>query len=106
MKKLLTGALFTGVMLVSGFAESELAAGKEYETPVELPACFTEHEFQIDVFGAYIDGNSREHAGVGNNNGRNFENFPGSLILRFPDDAASLAPYLFAGGGFHIDGDH
>ncbi|MDB6153004.1 MAG: hypothetical protein JWL90_1457 [Chthoniobacteraceae bacterium] len=143
MKKLLTGALFTGAMLVSGFAGIGIAADKEYKTPVELPTCFADHEFQIDVFGAYIDGNAREHAGpirdhgwgggiginyfftrmlgfgadatwiyadenagAGDNTERNFQNFTGSLILRFPDDAACLAPYLFAGGGFHIDGDH
>jgi hypothetical protein len=31
-------------------------------------------------------------------------NFSGSLILRLPIDSACLAPYVFAGGGFHVDG--
>ncbi len=32
-------------------------------------------------------------------------NFTGSLFLRFPIDSACLAPYLYAGGGFHVDGE-
>jgi len=32
-------------------------------------------------------------------------NFTGSFIVRFPNDATCLAPYLFLGGGFHVDGD-
>jgi opacity protein-like surface antigen len=142
MKKLLLGTLATLAFLVPAFAGTEIATGKDYKTPVELPSCFADQEFQIDIFGAYVDGNAREHAGpirdhgwgggigltyfftrmlglgadatwiyarenasVGENNERNFQNFTGSLILRFPSDATCLAPYLFAGGGFHTDGD-
>lgn len=32
-------------------------------------------------------------------------NFTGSFIVRLPNDATCLAPYLFVGGGFHVDGD-
>ena len=32
-------------------------------------------------------------------------NFSGSLIWRFPMDSACLAPYIYAGGGFHVDGE-
>jgi len=32
-------------------------------------------------------------------------NFSGSLILRFPIDEHCLAPYIYAGGGCHVDGD-
>ena len=31
-------------------------------------------------------------------------NFSGSLIFRFPIDSACIAPYLFLGAGFHVDG--
>ena len=31
--------------------------------------------------------------------------FTGSVIVRFPIDSACLAPYVYAGGGFHTDGD-
>jgi hypothetical protein len=32
-------------------------------------------------------------------------NFSGSLIFRFPIDEHCLAPYIYAGGGCHVDGD-
>jgi len=31
-------------------------------------------------------------------------NFSGSVIYRFPIDQHCLAPYIYAGGGFHVDG--
>ena len=32
-------------------------------------------------------------------------NFSSSLIFRFPMDSACLAPYVFLGGGFHVDSE-
>ena len=32
-------------------------------------------------------------------------NFSGSVILRLPIDHTCLAPYVYAGGGFHVDGE-
>lgn len=32
-------------------------------------------------------------------------NFSGSLIWRFPIDSMCVAPYLYAGGGCHVDGE-
>jgi hypothetical protein len=40
-----------------------------------------------------------------NNDTTAIHNFTGSLIFRFPMDAACLAPYVYVGGGCHVDGD-
>lgn len=32
-------------------------------------------------------------------------NFSGSVIVRLPIDHLCLAPYIYAGGGFHVDGE-
>lgn len=37
--------------------------------------------------------------------GKTFHSATGSLILRYPIDSLCLAPYVFAGGGFTVDGD-
>lgn len=36
---------------------------------------------------------------------RVIHNFSGSLIFRAPLDRSCLAPYLYVGGGFHVDGE-
>jgi opacity protein-like surface antigen len=152
----LAGPCFAGQRTVS--------SGKDYSKTPQAPieSCFKEQELQLDVFGAFADGN-RPHAGpfqehgwgggIGlnyffsrtmglgvdatwlaahdntggdarRNNDRDdgrddrvFEklgidsdlttihNFSGSFIFRFPLDGACLAPYLFVGGGFHVDGE-
>src|SRR5690606_33305629 len=60
--------------------------------------------------GVGVDGTwiyADENAAASDNDGDNtiFHNFSGSVIVRFPIDEICLAPYLFAGGGFHVDGD-
>lgn len=45
-----------------------------------------------------------ERADTGNDHTA-IHNFSGSLILRLPIDHTCLAPYIYAGGGFHVDGE-
>jgi len=115
------------------------------EVMTETP-CFSDHEWQLDIFGQYSDGNGPDHAGLFREHGwgggiglnyffsRNigigvdaawlnatdndkvsdlnndeddetvFHNFSGSLIFRAPIDDLCLAPYVYLGGGFHVDG--
>ncbi|MES2568937.1 MAG: hypothetical protein V4710_02650, partial [Verrucomicrobiota bacterium] len=63
MKKILLMALTCFAFVAPGLAGTEYAPGKDYKAPVELPTCFGDREFQIDVFGAYVDGNAQQHAG-------------------------------------------
>ena len=46
-----------------------------------------------------------ENPQVDKDNETTLHNFTGSLIFRFPIDSACIAPYLFVGGGFHVDGE-
>ena len=47
---------------------------------------------------------ARDNQGPNVDNDRTtFHNITSSLIFRFPMDC--LAPYVFAGGGFHVDGE-
>ena len=67
MKKLVFGfaaMLAIAATSIAGTA-SYSASGKgakEYKQ-VEQPSCFSDKEWQLDVFGAYQDGNSPNHAG-------------------------------------------
>jgi hypothetical protein len=134
----LAGPCFAGHRTVS--------SGKDYKAPqAPMEGCFKDQELQLDIFGAYADGNALDHAGplqdhgFGGGLGVNYfftrmvglgvdatglygresrhngaidpkhttvYNFTGSVILRFPIDSKCLAPYVFAGGGFHTDGDN
>ena len=147
MKKLAFSLLAIASVSTTGFAGHEMVASKEYKQPIpEEIGCFLDQELQIDVFGAYVDGNADRHAGyirdhgwgggigvnyfftrnigigvdgiwiygkenaaadVRNNSGDHttFHNVTGSLIFRFPIDEICVAPYVFVGGGFHVDGD-
>ena len=148
MKKLAFSLLAVATLGGTSFAGHEMvASGKDYKQPIPEATCFLDRELQIDVFGAYADGNSsshagpirdhgwgggiginyfftrnvgvgvdgiwldaKENAGAGNNDnnddgGKAFHNVTGSLIFRLPMDASCLAPYVFVGGGFHVDGD-
>jgi hypothetical protein len=143
MKKLTLSLLMSLGLVGSTFAGQEMASGKEYKGGPEPITCFKDQELQLDIFGAYADGN-RPHAGqfdehaVGGGVGINYffhrnigvgvdatwlyggeknggdhsndgnttyHNFTSSLIFRFPIDEICLAPYVFVGGGFHVDGD-
>jgi opacity protein-like surface antigen len=145
MKKLTFSVLAAFAVAATSLAGHEVvSSGKSYKDKV-IPAetCFLDNELQIDVFGAYTDGN-HPHAGYlndhgwgggiglnyfftrnigvgvdatwlygrdnqGDNNGDNdhtvTHNFTGSLIFRFPSDSTCLSPYVFVGGGFHVDGE-
>ncbi|RYD60389.1 MAG: hypothetical protein EOP84_37045 [Verrucomicrobiaceae bacterium] len=144
MKKIAFSLLAALAVTGTSFAGTEVySSGKDYKTPLPPETCFLDRELQIDVYGAYVDGNGGDHAGTIREHGwgggigvnyfftRNigvgvdgtwiyaeenrgasndsgdtiFHNFSGSVIVRFPMDEICLAPYLFAGGGFHVDGD-
>ncbi len=62
MKKL-TYSLIAGLALAaSSFAGQEIVSGKD-KNPVPVTTCFNDREFQLDLFGAYVDGNAGSHAG-------------------------------------------
>jgi hypothetical protein len=145
MKKLAFSLLAVASITATSFGgQMVYAPSKEYKAPVEV-GCFLDQELQLDVFGAYVDGNSSDHAGYIRDHGwgggvginyfftRNigigvdgiwiygkenaasssnrdsdstvFHNVTGSLIFRFPIDELCLAPYVFVGGGYTVDGD-
>lgn len=59
----------------------------------------------IGVDGTWIAAKENA-ASPGVNDSRTvFHNVTGSLIVRFPIDEICLAPYLFVGGGYHVDGE-
>jgi hypothetical protein len=65
MKKLVSGIAAIAVMTAAGFAGTETYTGpaaKEYKQ-VQTPTCFSDHEWQLDVFGAYQVGQGPDHAG-------------------------------------------
>jgi len=66
MKKL-TITLFASIALAaSSFAGHEMvSSGKDFKESKVVPPvlCFGDHELQIDIFGAYVDGNASTHAG-------------------------------------------
>ena len=147
MKKLAFSLLAVASITATSFAGHEMvSSGKDYKQPAPPEVtCFLDRELQIDVFGAYVDGNSSDHAGYLRDHGwgggiginafftRNigigvdgiwiygkenaasnhdndsdstvFHNVTGSLIFRFPMDEICLAPYVFVGGGYTVDGD-
>ena len=66
MKKLVFGLATSVLIAATCFAGTETYSSgktsKEYKQ-VEKPTCFADRELQLDVFGAYQDGNSPNHAG-------------------------------------------
>ncbi|HEX4085943.1 MAG TPA: hypothetical protein VHY22_13600 [Chthoniobacteraceae bacterium] len=64
MKKLVFGFLTLATVAATGFAGTETyqATGKESKQ-AETPTCFSDKEWQVDVFGAYEVGNGPDHAG-------------------------------------------
>jgi hypothetical protein len=63
IKSLLAVALLP--VSITAWAGSEMSSGKEYkDNKVIAPTpCFKDREFQLDLFGAYVDGNALDHAG-------------------------------------------
>ena len=64
MKKLVFGFLTLAAIAATGYAGTETfqATGKESKQ-AETPTCFSDKEWQVDVFGAYAVGNGGDHAG-------------------------------------------
>jgi hypothetical protein len=61
MKKLSISLLASFAVVATSFAGTEISAGKKTVTPVTT--CFNDRELQLDLFGAYSDGNASTHAG-------------------------------------------
>lgn len=64
MKKLVFGIAALAALTATSLAGTETyaAPGKENKQ-VETPSCFSDTEWQFDVFGAYQVGNGPDHAG-------------------------------------------
>lgn len=60
---LTTAALLT--VSAAAFAGTQISSGKDYKDKTVVPPtpCFKDQEWQLDLFGAYIDGNALDHAG-------------------------------------------
>ena len=63
MKTLTLSLLMSLGLVGSTFAGQEMASGKEYKQPPPEQLCFKDQELQLDIYGAYADGN-HPHAGV------------------------------------------
>ncbi len=63
MKKLTYALLASVALAATSFAGQEIRTGKETKTVLPPSTCFNDRELQVDVFGAYVDGNSPTHAG-------------------------------------------
>ena len=130
MKKIAIPFFALAIAASSAFAGTEVQTeSKEYKQPVPEVLCFQDQEFQLDVFGSYTDGRANNphsdefgggialnyffirNLGVGVDG--NFHEgdangvwaTSGRLIVRFPIDEICLAPYLFGGGGYEVNGD-
>ncbi len=63
MKNASLSLLLSLALAGTSFAGQEMvSSGKDYKTQ-PAPTCFNDHELQVDVFGAYVDGNASSHAG-------------------------------------------
>lgn len=65
MKKLTFSLLAIVSLVATSFAGTEISSGKDYKDYKKqpLPTCFNDQELQLDIFGAYADGNALDHAG-------------------------------------------
>jgi Outer membrane protein beta-barrel domain len=161
MKKINIAVLTSCGLLTNAFAgqPTYVPSSKTYKAPEPI-VCFSEHEWQVDLFGQYSVGEGPHQAGIFRDHGwgggiginyfftRNLglgvdaawlyakesdislsprellrerirdrfddsndndhttiHNFSGSLIWRFPLDEHCLAPYIYVGGGCHVDGE-
>ena len=60
----------------------------------------------IGVDAAWLDMKENEHfAGHDGSHNTALHAFSGSVIFRLPIDRLCLAPYVYAGGGFQVDGE-
>jgi opacity protein-like surface antigen len=60
--------------------------------------------FGLGVDGYWLDAKEDGNRG-GKGSARAVHNVTGSVIFRYPIDTLCLAPYIFAGGGGHFDGE-
>ena len=69
---------------------------------------FLTRNFGLGVDAAWLDAKEANYTTRGfplrNSDPTTVHNFSASLIYRFPIDRICLAPYIFAGGGFAVDG--
>jgi hypothetical protein len=128
MKKLVYPLLTLLAMSVGAFAGTETVQSKQTVAPLpEL--CFQDREFQLDLFGSYTDSLEQNPHSDGFGGGIALNYFfirnlgigvdgnvfdgnangvwapTGRLIVRFPIDSACIAPYVFGGGGYEVNGD-
>lgn len=61
--------------------------------------------FGIGADGIWLSAKENQSSPGASSDSKTFHNATGSLILRYPIDSICLAPYVFAGGGFTVDGD-
>lgn len=68
---------------------------------------FFTRNFGLGVDAAWLDVKEDPRFGRANADSQTttMHNFSGSVIWRFPVDRLCLAPYVYAGGGLHVDGD-
>lgn len=114
-------------MVSSAFAGPESKETKQYVAPAPEP-CFRDREFQLDVFGSYTDNTSANVHADGFGGGLALNYFfirnlgvgvdgniydgdvngvwstTGRVIARFPIDSVCIAPYVFGGGGYEVNG--
>jgi len=64
MKSALIPAIAALALATNAYAGQQVSSGasKQFKQPVES-LCFNSGEWQFDLFGTYVDGNSPEHAG-------------------------------------------
>ncbi len=61
--------------------------------------------FGLGADGIWLYAKDNAAADGANDDSKTFHSATGSLIVRYPIDSICLAPYVFAGGGFTVDGD-
>jgi hypothetical protein len=61
--------------------------------------------FGLGVDGIWLSAKENLAADIDNDDSKTFHSATGSVIFRYPIDSLCLAPYVFAGGGFTVDGD-
>jgi len=132
IKKLAIAAVSCLAMAGTTFAGTMYDSSKDMKEMKEVipppPTCFSDTEFQLDLFGTYTwtRNPNAYHDNAGGGVAANFFfaryigigadttiysggvngvwNSTGSLILRYPIDSACVAPYVLGGGGYQYDG--
>lgn len=69
MKKLTFSLMASVALATTSFAGQEIVSAKDKVIEPIATSCFNEHEWQVDVFGAYTDGLAQSHAGMSRDHG-------------------------------------